>query len=214
MRLPGAGKDDLILDTREIGAKMIVDPHRPTGGVDTSAVIRRMIVDIFVFGTMMVLISSCSYPISRTVREQAAGDLTFTEVLARPAAYRGVIAVWGGVIMKTVSRPGRSELVLWETPLDYRGRPEDKGFSNGLFIARTSRFLDPVEYSAGRKVTVAGKITGGEPGTYNDEPYLYPVLEIKEVHLWREPIKWNWGRIPYYWPNQYSPPRQYRQPLD
>lgn len=193
---------------------MIVDRHRPTGGDKTSAVIQKMSVHILLFAVLLLLASGCSYPISGAVRKQAAGGLTFTEVLARPGAYRGVTAVWGGVVMKTVTRPGRNELVIWETPLDNRGRPEDKGFSEGLFIAKTSGSLDPLQYSAGRKVTVAGKIAGGEPGTYNNEPYVYPVLVIKEVHLWREPIKWNWGRIPYYWPNEYSPPRKYRQPLD
>ena len=180
---------------------------------DVTAMAKRMRGVIFSLMMLPVLIYGCSYPISEAVRQEAAGNIAFREVLARPSAYRGDVVIWGGIVMKTVNLSGRSELVLREVPLDSGGRPEDKEFSGGLFIARTSEFLNPGKYPAGQKVTVAGKITGGETGTYNDEPYVYPVVEIKEVHLWQEPMKWNWGRIPYYWPNQYSPSRQYRQPL-
>jgi outer membrane lipoprotein len=174
---------------------------------------KRLLVDVLFLGILSILISGCSYPISKAVRQEAAQNLAFKDVLARPPAYRGIVVIWGGVVIKTVTRPGRSELVLSEAPLDLRGRPEGQELSSGLFIARTSEFLDPAKYYAGRKVTVAGVITGAELGTHNGAPYVYPLVEIKELHLWREPIKWNWGRIPYYWPNQYSPQQQYRQSL-
>jgi outer membrane lipoprotein len=177
-------------------------------------VAKRVTTEIFFFGLALVIISGCSYPISKALRNQADENLAFTDVLARPSAYSGVVVIWGGVIVKTVSRPGRSELVLWETPLDSRGKPGGNEFSSGLFMAETSEFLDPKKFSGGRKVTVAGKLAGGETGVYNGKPYLYPLVEIKELHLWPERIRWNWGRIPYYWPNQYSPTRRYREPLD
>jgi outer membrane lipoprotein len=174
---------------------------------------KRLLVAILYLAILPVLISGCSYPISKAVRQEAAENLPFTDVLAKPAAYRGSVVIWGGVVMKTVTHPGRSELVLWEAPLDSRGRPEGKELSSGLFIAETPEFLDPAKYSAGRKVTVAGVISGGELGTYDGQPYVYPLVHIKELHLWREPIEWDWGRTPYYWPNQYSPQQQFRQSL-
>lgn len=170
-------------------------------------------LNIFLVGLVTLLISACSYPISRAARQEAAVNLSFSQVLARPSAYGGSVVIWGGVIVKTKNSQGRSELKVEEVPLDSRGRPEDKQMSRGLFIARTPEFLDPKTYSAGRKVTLAGKVAGGELGTYNDRPYVYPVVRIKEIHLWKEPIRWDWGRVPY-WQREYSPPQQYRQPLD
>lgn len=194
---------------------MMIDRYRRVTGEGAPLVtmIKKMLVGVSSLGLLLVFLSGCSYPISQAVRRQAAGNLSFSDVLARPSAYRGTVVIWGGIVVKAVGSPGRSELYMWETPLDYRGKPGAKGLSNGLFIARTSQFLDPKKYVEGRKVTLAGKIAGGKLGTYDDRPYVYPVIEIEEVHLWEEPVKWNWGKIPYYWPNQYSPHRQYREPL-
>jgi outer membrane lipoprotein len=169
-------------------------------------------LSIFFLG-LIVGALGCSPPVSSEVRHQAAENLAFTKVLANPSSYRGAVIIWGGVIMKMTRSADHTDLYLWETPEDLGGKPEDTGQAEGAFVARTLEFLDPQTYSEGRKVTVAGEVSGQELGTYNDRPYAYPVVMVKEFHLWpveRPPVKWNWWNIPYYSPYTFSP-QPYRQ---
>lgn len=121
---------------------------------------------------------------------------------------RGVVVIWGGVIMKVDNHAGGSDLYLWEMPLDFRGKPKGREFSKGEFIAKSSKFLDPKSYTMQQKVTVAGEITGEELGSYGGLPYVYTVIKIKKIYLWKKEIptiQWEWGETPYYWPNEISP---------
>jgi outer membrane lipoprotein len=169
----------------------------------------------FFFAVLLsILLAGCASPISPRVRQEAARNLAFKEVLANPGAYRGVVVIWGGVIMKTVGRPDQSDLYLSETPLAVSGRPKDREYSEGEFVARSSQILDPKEYVSGRKVTVAGEVVGQELGTYDGAPYAYPVIRVKELHLWEEvaPLRWEWWKIPYYSPYRFTPQQYQQQP--
>ncbi len=159
-------------------------------------------------GVLLVVISGCSYPISKGLRQEAAKDVTFAKVLASPPSYHGNIVIWGGVIIETVKRAEGTDLFMWETPTDFGERPKGREFAEGMFIARSRQLLDPDTYTAGLKVTVGGEIIGEELGKWDTMPYVYPVVRIKELYLWKpEPsgYKWSWGNTPYYGPEQFSP---------
>ena len=165
---------------------------------------------------LLFIIAGCAGPISPEVRKEADKNLEFVKVLEKPSSFRGSVVIWGGVIMRVVTRSGGSDLFLWETPLDYRGRPGGRENSEGEFIARTSESLDPKIYARGRRITVAGEITGEELGSSNDRPYLYPVIKIRESHLWEQnapAVQLYWGKRPYYWPDEFTSDREYRGPL-
>jgi outer membrane lipoprotein len=163
------------------------------------------------FASVLLLTSvGCVSPISSQMRQEAAKNLSFGEVLANPGAHNGEVVIWGGVIVKTVSRDHHSDLYLSETPLGVNGRPMGREYSEGEFVAKTSEILDPRAYAEGRQVTVAGEIIGQELGSYHGAPYAYPVIRVKELHLWEEtrPLRWEWWRVPYYSPNR---SQQYQQ---
>jgi outer membrane lipoprotein len=168
----------------------------------------------FFAAVMVILLTGCASPISSQVRREAAKNLSFTTVLASPGAHNGEIVIWGGVIVKTMSHANWSDLYLSETPLGLSGRPRGREYSEGEFIAKTSEVLDPHTYAAGRKVTVAGEIIGQELGTYQGAPYAYPVIKVKELHLWEEtqPIRWEWWKLPYYSPYRFTPQQYQQQP--
>jgi outer membrane lipoprotein len=161
-------------------------------------------------GVLCLLLSACAYPISKQFREEARKDLTFSTVLQNPTTYRGSVVIWGGVIINTLNRPEGTEITVLQTPLDSGGEPADEKFSHGRFIAKSPQFLDPEIYKNGRKITVAGEITGQETRPLGAMQYRYPVLVIKELHLWeKETVTyvypryywgfWNWS-YPYTWP--------------
>lgn len=169
-------------------------------------------------GLSLLVISGCIYPISKELRQEAKEDLTFSMVLQNPKAYIGSIVLWGGKIIETINVPDGMEIIVLEMPLDYGEMPEDERRSRGRFIAKSSKFLDPAIYKEGRKITLAGEIIGSETKPLGKTQYTYPVVMIKQLHLWRKqrpvsppPYYWGWGwygpygpYLPYYyWPYQY-----------
>jgi outer membrane lipoprotein len=165
---------------------------------------------LWLFGLALILMFGCSYPISKSLRQEAKKEnLTFPMVLHDPAAFRGSMVLWGGEIIETVNLQHGSEIILLETPLDYQEMPESAIHSEGRFIARTQEFLDPAVYKKGKKVTLAGEVAGGEKRPLGKTEYIYPVVEIKEIHLWKEERKyyypWPYYGWPWGWHGPYGP---------
>lgn len=164
-------------------------------------------VRLWFVGVLGLLLSACAYPISQPFRDEARKDLTFSTVLQNPTTYRGSVVIWGGVIIDTVNRPEGTEITVLETPLDSGGEPGDEEFSRGRFIAKSLQFLDPEIYKNGRKITVAGEITGQETRPLGAMQYRYPVLMIKELHLWKKETvtyvypRYYWGFWDWYYPS-------------
>jgi outer membrane lipoprotein len=159
------------------------------------------------------LVAGCAYPISQTLRDEARPNLTFATVLENPAAYKGSVVIWGGRIIGAAALDQGGEITLLELPLDRWGRPEDEEPSAGRFIARASTFLDPAVYSPGVEVTVAGEVMGKEVRPVSQTRYIYAVIMIKEIRLWRKqptyvyppPDYWYWEGYPYpYWYGWYG----------
>jgi len=175
------------------------------GGIEMA---HRRFPRFLLFSLFLFLLSSCAYPISKELRQEARKDLTFSMVLQNPTAYVGSIVLWGGRIIEILNHSDGSEIIVLETPLDYEEMPEAAKYSHGRFIAKTSKFLDPEIYKKGKKITLAGEIIGKETKPLGKGQYTYPVVMIKELHLWKKirtyayPPYYGWYG-PYSWP--YSP---------
>jgi len=154
---------------------------------------RFLFLALFFFG-----IAGCGYPISQGLRGEARKDLTFPMVLQNPTAYIGSIVIWGRKIIETHNVTGGSEIIVLETPLDYQEMPESEKYSEGRFIVKSSAFLDPEIYKKGKKITVAGEIIGKETEPLGKTKYTYPVILIKQIHLWRRIRLYRYSP-PYYW---------------
>ena len=148
-------------------------------------------------GLTLLLILGCAHPISRQMRRQVVNDLTFPMVLHDPDAYSGSIVIWGGIILNVVNRNDWTEFVVLEIPLDYGGRPQDRDASCGRFLARSLRYLDPEIYKKGRRITVAGEVVGKETMQLGETQYTYPVIQIKELYLWKREVV-AYSTMPYY----------------
>jgi outer membrane lipoprotein len=139
------------------------------------------LIRFFVLVLFVAVVSGCSYPISQQLRQEARKDLTFPMVLKNPPNYIGSIVLWGGSIIETVTLTEGSEIFVLQTPLDYMEVPEGSRYSQGRFIAKSSSFLDPEIYKNGRRITLAGEITGKETRPLDKSQYTYPVVAIKEL---------------------------------
>jgi len=139
---------------------------------------------ILPLGLILVLLSGCvTYPIAKNLQQQSK-PLTLAQVTADPDACQGTIVIWGGRIIKTVNDVSGSAIYVLELPLGGDGQPLAYANTSGRFIARSKEFLDPEVYKRGVLVTVAGAVAGLESEPVQKAKYTYPVVTIKQTHLW------------------------------
>jgi outer membrane lipoprotein len=158
-----------------------------------------------IFFFLLAALAACA-PISQDIRRQADASAPFSEIQKNPDKYRGMIVIWGGVIIETMNLKESTVIKVMQTALDIQERPTDLDRSQGRFIIRVDRFLDPDIFKKGRQVTVGGEIAGSEIQPIGEIQYTYPVVQAKELKLWEQPVPypayyydpWYWGP-PYPW---------------
>ena len=155
---------------------------------------------LLIFLVLIMAASGCAHVVSWEMREKAAKDLPFGAVLSNPEKYKGEIVIWGGLIIDSVNEAdGTSTIKVLETSLDSYGLPDDDEYSKGRFLAKVPRYLDKEIYKNGRKITLAGEVMGKEVLPLGEAQYTYPVISVKEIHLWK-PVPYYYGPYPYdYW---------------
>lgn len=153
-------------------------------------------------GLGVAALSGCAtYPISKNLRKQA-GKASLAEVQATPAAYKGKIVIWGGRIIQTFNDTNGAAIYIAKLPLNRHEKPDANVDTRGRFVAHSPGFIDPAVFRRGRLVTVAGKVTGLKFRRIQKIKYPYPVLSVKELHLWPLPKKYYndyyYGTYPVY----------------
>ncbi len=151
----------------------------------------------FFVGLYLFVASGCAYPVSRELREEADKNLTLATVLQDPTPYVGSLVIWGGEIIKTTNVGNGTEILILDSPLDSLGMPKGTEFSSGRFVARSPQFLEPALYKGGKKITIAGEITGEETRPFDKTDYAYPVVMVKQLHLW-DSNQFRFSYDPYY----------------
>jgi outer membrane lipoprotein len=139
----------------------------------------------FFFALLFLLLPACFSPISQQFRKEARKDAAFPVVLRNPGDYAGASVIWGGIVIWAQARDGTAEITILETPLQYPGIPASAGESRGRFLARISGVFDPAIYDRGTPITVGGIVTGVERRPLGEILYAYPVLDVKELHVWK-----------------------------
>jgi len=134
---------------------------------------------------LLTVLSACAPVISPEVLKTVDAVITFEQVLKNPDAYKGKTVLLGGTILKTINLPDETLIEVMEQPLDRRNRPVNPGASKGRFIILFKEFKDPVIYSTGRLITVAGEVTGSQLRPLGETNYNYPMISPKEYYLWK-----------------------------
>ena len=124
---------------------------------------------------------------------QEAGDgsdaqtqaLTFLQVKAAPDSLKGQAVVFGGVVLTARRLKDGTRIEILQLPLDRSTRPGyDLTQSQGRFIAIQRAFLDPATLPPGTRFTVTGEISGAITLPLDETDYTYPVIDIKQLHVW------------------------------
>ncbi len=132
----------------------------------------------------VLLVSGCATaPFDASTANLA---LSPQQVIDHPQQSPGKVVLWGGTILDIRNRADYTQLEILAYPLDRQQRPATQSASLGRFFIRQKGYLEPETYTQGREVTVMGTISKVEKGAIGESKYTYPVIESKQLHLWRK----------------------------
>ncbi len=149
---------------------------------------------------VVTLVFAACGVISREVREQAVRLGGFSELRDAPESFGGRTVILGGEIIEVRNKGEETHLLILQRPLDVSERPKLDALSEGRFIARFLRYLDPVLFAPQREVTVAGVVGGTRTEPVGETQYRYVLIDGVEIHLWTRPP---YDRL--YWEYYYDP---------
>jgi outer membrane lipoprotein len=161
-------------------------------------------IRLFFFALFILLLPGCFSPVSKEMRRDARKDLSFPAVQRNPDAYLGSTVIWGGIVIWTQNRGVAAEITVLETPLQYPEMPRTAHESRGRFLARISNVSDPAIYDQGTRITIGGVITGFEKKPLGAAQYAYPVLDVRELHVWRRDLNRAYP-FDYFWVDPFHP---------
>ncbi|RNC69575.1 MAG: hypothetical protein ED859_07135 [Desulfuromonadales bacterium] len=133
----------------------------------------------------LAALSGCSHVISDEARRMVDPSVTFSGLRENPVSYQGKYVLLGGVIAGVKNTKEGGQLEIMEVKIDQSGMPEDTFRSQGRFLATTETFLDSMIFKPGRLVTLVGEVTGKKTMPLDELDYTYPIIAIKEVHVWK-----------------------------
>lgn len=149
----------------------------------TALLQKEIIVRLFSLVIAALSLTSCATaPVLNTTG--AVQDINPSEVAANLEAYQRQSVVWGGVIISNKSLAKGTMLEVLAYPLSNNLEPKIYSRPMGRFIVQAGTFLEPIDYSQGREVTVVGRITKTTTGMIGEAEYTYPIIHLKQIHLW------------------------------
>jgi outer membrane lipoprotein len=166
---------------------------------------------MFLVSLIVVLsLVSCAGPVFRkSVMDEATVNISFSDLRAHPDVYKGKLFILGGAILRMRVSGKGSLIEAFYIPVDAKGRLTDVRPSQDWFLAlypRDKGLLDPEVYVGGRPITIAGEFIKNRAGRIGKRRYTYPFFTIKDIHLWKETMRWNtypeW-HSPYRYPYPY-----------
>jgi outer membrane lipoprotein len=140
---------------------------------------------LFVVGIVLSCLS-CTSAISSAIRSQVAQDVTYTDIAQNPDAYIGKIIIAAGSIIDAKNLREGTRLEILQYPTTNTGRPVLDNPSGGRFLVLLPNYLETAIYRPGRRITVAGEVSGHRDLPLGETTYRYPVFVPHELYLWPE----------------------------
>lgn len=110
--------------------------------------------------------------------------VTPRQALTEAARLEGRTVLWGGVVVDSTNLAEATRLEVLAYPLGPDQGPDLDREPLGRFLVLQSGYLEPVDYHAGRAVTVLGRLAGTRSGRVGNAPYEYPLVRAERIHLW------------------------------
>lgn len=146
---------------------------------------RRLPAALALAGVLALVAGCAGTPFDGKLPSDLDRKITPREAATQPERVHDQPVMWGGSIVSVRNLPDRTEVAVLAYPLDDNGMPQVEEQADGRFIVRQRGFLDPAIYTSGRLLTVLGQLSGTIHGKVAAAPYTFPVVEAKDLHLWR-----------------------------
>ena len=98
---------------------------------------------------------------------------------------QGTEILWGGVILDSSNMEDKSQLEILAYPLDSSQKPDIEKNPQGRFLAIQQGYLETTDYAQGRLITLRGTLQEQRSGKIGESVYIYPVITIDQMHLWK-----------------------------
>ena len=99
-------------------------------------------------------------------------------------ATQGAKVLWGGIIINQHQGAERAQLEILAYPLDSKQKPDVSKAPMGRYLAIKDDYLEITDFNQGRLITTIGTINDVQPGLVGQATLVYPIIEIKQIHLW------------------------------
>ena len=130
-----------------------------------------------------VVLAACA----TTPKFDASGiDLSISPQQAVAETMQGVQVLWGGVIISSANLKDVTQFEVLAYPLDSDQRPDTDKAPLGRFLALQPGYLETSDYAQGRLISVSGTLQDKRGGRIGETEYVYPVVKINQLHLWRK----------------------------
>jgi outer membrane lipoprotein len=129
----------------------------------------------------LAALAGCAAPVFKDAPRNPA---TPAEIAMQPERYHGADVVWGGKILGVRNLAERTEVEVVAYPLDRAQRPDQNAPTEGRFILALAGYVEPLDYPAGRFVTMRGRIAGTQSSRIDEHDVAFPLVEDAIVHLW------------------------------
>jgi outer membrane lipoprotein len=131
---------------------------------------------------------SQNYVVPEPLASQVDRSLTFEQLKESATSYVGKVVVLGGEVLNAKRLPEGTSIEILQLPLDGSEPVMDVQQSQGRFLALQKEFLDPATLVEKPRVTIVGEVTGVQMRRLDDIDYTYPVLAVKDLKVWQDPI--------------------------
>ncbi len=148
---------------------------------------------------VLLLLAACATTVPPAIDKAPPGSPDIGTVLPDQSVHVGQPVRWGGTILELENRAESTWVTVLALPLESHGEPQAGGASPGRFLANVRGFLDPMVYTKGRQLTVAGTLSGAETRQVGSYSYDYPVVQVSEYYLWPETTDYRDDEYPYWW---------------
>ncbi|MFQ5451524.1 MAG: Slp family lipoprotein [Nitrospinaceae bacterium] len=130
------------------------------------------------------LFSGCAPVLSQRVLDESTENVPFWDLQRHTENYIGKSVLLGGTVIQVGQDASGSWVEVLQRPLGYRLEPQIDDRPGGRFLLLSDGVLEEEIFSKGRKITVAGIVQGKETRPLDQTTYDYPLLKIREYHLW------------------------------
>jgi outer membrane lipoprotein len=129
----------------------------------------------------LMALAGCATPVFKDAPPAAA---TPAEIAAAPERYHGLDVVWGGKVVDVRNLADSTEVQIVAYPLDGAQRPDPGARTLGRFIVALPGYVEPLDFPAGRFVTLRGQVAGSRTLPIDEHELVLPVVADASVHHW------------------------------